>query len=131
MIRAHAGVVTSAQREAVVFLHEWRFLSDARRSEMADRRDAYEALFRAVIAEGAAAGEFARVDARMSAMVILSALNGIASWYRPDGELTPDQIAEQYADLFLRSLACPPDAASHERSTDSQPEAHFMTRTIT
>ena len=122
MIGAHVSVVTSAQRDAVVFLHEWRFLSGERRSEMAVRRDAYEALFRAVIAEGIAGAEFAPVDARMSAMVILSALNGIASWYRPDGALTPHQIAEQYADLFLRSLACPPEI---------QPEAHAMTRTIT
>jgi len=122
MIRAHVSVVTSAQREAVVFLHEWRFLSDERRSEMAGRRDAYEALFRGVIGEGVAAAEFAPVDARMSAMVILSALNGIASWYRPDGALTPDQIADQYADLFLRSLSC---------TVDSRTEAHFMTRTIT
>lgn len=122
MIRAHVGVITSAQREAVVFLHEWRFLSGERRSQMAGRRDAYEALFRAVIADGVAAAEFAPVDGRMSAMVILSALNGIASWYRPDGELTPGQIADQYADLFLRSLACPVDSPS---------EAHSMTRTIT
>ncbi len=27
MIRAHVGVVTSAQKDAAVFLHEWRFLS--------------------------------------------------------------------------------------------------------
>ena len=108
MIRAHVAVVTSAQRDATVFLHEWRFLSRERRAEMAARRDAYEALFRAVIADGVAAGDFAPSDPRMSAMLILPALNGIASWYRPDGELTADQVAQHYADLFLRSLACPP-----------------------
>jgi len=51
MIRAHVGVVTSVQKDAAVFLHEWRFLSDARRAEMLARRDAYEALFRDVCAE--------------------------------------------------------------------------------
>src|SRR6187401_3322539 len=35
MIRAHVGVVTSIQKDAAVFLHEWRFLSSARRTEMA------------------------------------------------------------------------------------------------
>src|SRR5688572_25848567 len=34
MIAAHVGVVTSSQRDATVFLHEWRFLSDTRRTEM-------------------------------------------------------------------------------------------------
>ena len=31
MIRAHVGVVTSIQKDAAVFLHEWRFLSPTRR----------------------------------------------------------------------------------------------------
>lgn len=104
MIRAHVEVVTGAQRDAVVFLHEWRYLSPDRRDEVAARRDAYEALFRQVIADGAAAGDFAPTDSRLSAMAILSALNGICAWYRPDGELTSDQIADHYADFFLRAL---------------------------
>jgi AcrR family transcriptional regulator len=104
MIAAHVGVVTSAQRDAAVFLHEWRFLSAQRRAQMAARRDAYEALFRATIADGVGSGQFARVDPRLTAICILSALNGIATWYRADGELTADQLADQYADLFLRAL---------------------------
>ncbi|HUG47294.1 MAG TPA: TetR/AcrR family transcriptional regulator [Candidatus Limnocylindria bacterium] len=121
MIRAHVGVVTSAQRDAAVFLHEWRYLSGERRQMIAGRRDTYEALFRAVIADGVTSGEFAPTEPRMSAMLMLSGLNGIATWYRPDGDLTPDQIADQYADLFLRALAVPA----------AMPEPHFTTRTIT
>jgi AcrR family transcriptional regulator len=116
MIRAHVGVVTSAQKDAAVFLHEWRFLSQNRREQMAERRDAYEALFRRAIADGVAAGAFNAVDTRLAAMALLSALNGIATWYRPDGPLTPAEVADHYADLFLGGLV------------DSQP--HFMTRTF-
>ena len=123
MIRAHVRVVTSAQRDAAVFLHEWRFLSADRRAQVAARRDSYEALFRRVIADGVAAGDFAPTDVRLTAMAILSALNGIASWYRPDGALSPAQIGDQHADLFLRALVMPAPA--------STPEPHFMTRTIT
>ncbi|MDQ3937241.1 MAG: TetR/AcrR family transcriptional regulator [Chloroflexota bacterium] len=104
MIGAHVAVVTGAQRDAAVFLHEWRFLSPQRRAQVAARRDAYEALFRRTISEGVDSGDFAPLDARLTAMCILSALNGIATWYRADGELTADQVAEQYADLFLRAL---------------------------
>src|SRR4051812_25981069 len=46
MIVAHVGVVTSIQKDAAVFLHEWRFLSADRRTEMLGRRDSYERLFR-------------------------------------------------------------------------------------
>ena len=115
MIRAHVSVVTSAQKDAAVFLDEWRFLSADRRDQVAARRDAYEALFRQAVADGIHAGVFAAVDVRITATAILSALNGIAAWYRPDGALSADEIADSYADLFLKALN----------------EPHFMTRTIT
>jgi AcrR family transcriptional regulator len=104
MIRAHVEVVTSDQKNAAVFLHEWRFLSQERRDQMAGRRDAYEALFRHVIDEGIGTGDFETVDSRLTAMAILSSLNGIATWYRPRGALSAREIADQYADLFLRAL---------------------------
>ena len=115
MIRGHVAVVTSSQKDAAVFLHEWRFLSTDRREQMAARRDAYEALFRAAISDGIHAGYFQPVDVKMAAMAILSALNGIATWYRADGLLSPDEIANSFADLFISALR----------------ETHFMTRTIT
>ena len=104
MIRGHVAVVTSSQKDAAVFLHEWRFLSADRRADVARRRDAYEALFRGVIDDGIAGGTFRQVDARLTAMAMLSSLNGIATWYRPDGPLTADQIADQHADLFVHAL---------------------------
>ena len=107
MIRAHVAVVTSAQKDAAVFLHEWRFLSQARRDQVAGRRDEYEALFRRAIADGVASGDFGHVDPRLTAMAILSALNGIATWYKPDGTLSPTAIADRHADLFLRALTYP------------------------
>jgi TetR/AcrR family transcriptional regulator, cholesterol catabolism regulator len=104
MIRAHVGVVTTIQKDAAVFQHEWRFLSPSRRAEMQARRDAYEAVFRDVIREGIASGDFREVDVRTTAMAILSALNGIPTWYRPTGQLTAAEIADRHADLFLRAL---------------------------
>ena len=116
MVGAHVAVVTGAQKDAAVFLHEWRFLSADRRDEIAERRDSYEQLFRQVIADGSAAGEFIAVDPRLTAMAILSALNGIATWYRPDGRLSADDVATQHADLFINGL------------TDHEP--NFMMRTF-
>jgi TetR/AcrR family transcriptional regulator, cholesterol catabolism regulator len=108
MIRGHVAVVTSSQRDAAVFLHEWRLLSTERRFALAARRDNYEALFRKVIAEGADTGAFRPVDPKLTAAAILSALNGIATWYRSDGPLTAEQIADKHADLFLHALEATP-----------------------
>jgi AcrR family transcriptional regulator len=112
MINAHVAVVTGIQKDAAVFLHEWRFLSAERRAQISARRDAHEAFFRQVIASGIDAGEFRDVDPRVTAMAILSALNGIPTWYRPNGKLTADQIADQHADLFLHALETRTEADS-------------------
>jgi AcrR family transcriptional regulator len=95
MIAAHVEVVASGRERAQVFLFEWVALSQERRERVARSRDAYEDHFTRVIAEGIAAGELAPADARM---------NALAHWYRPDGPLSPDAIARQYADLFLCGL---------------------------
>lgn len=107
MVGAHARVVTDDLGNATVFLHEWRFLGNDRRAEIARRRDGYEALFRQVIADGIATGEFRADDPKIAATLILSALNGIAGWYRRDGPLPADTIADQYAELFTRALVQP------------------------
>jgi AcrR family transcriptional regulator len=104
MISAHITVITDDLGNASSFLHEWRFLSAERREAVAARRDRYEQRFREVIRAGIAAGDFTRRDPRIAAIWILSALNGIAAWYRSDGALSPTAIADQYADLILEGL---------------------------
>lgn len=105
LVRAHVGVVTEDIERASVFVHEWRALEDERRQEIALRRDAYEARFRVVIANGVQTRAFARVDPPTTAAYILTALNGIVAWYRPDGRLSPRAIASAYADLSLRAVS--------------------------
>jgi hypothetical protein len=104
MIRAHVRVLTDNLEDSAVFLHEWRFLSPERRSEILARRDTHEQAFRDAIAAGTAAGDFRLVDERIAARDLLSALNGIAGWWQPDGPLSADQVAEAYADLHLSGL---------------------------
>jgi hypothetical protein len=84
---------------------EWRHLSEPRRAAIDARRDAYEARFRATIEDGVAGGAFRSTDPAIAAAFILTALNGIATWYRPDGRLSADRVADQYVDLALRSLS--------------------------
>ena len=103
-VRAHARVVAGDVEHASAFVSEWRHLSADRRTELLARRDAYEARLRGLIQEGQAAGDFALVDASIAATFLLTALNGVAAWYRPDGFLSPDQLADLYADLAVRSL---------------------------
>jgi AcrR family transcriptional regulator len=104
LVRAHVTVLARDPGLASVFVHEWRHLSSDRRTVVLGRRDAYERRFRDVIAEGMASGEFVHTDPAVAATFILTALNGLASWYRPDGRLGADRIADHYAGLAVRSL---------------------------
>jgi AcrR family transcriptional regulator len=104
LVEGHVDVVTSDPERASVFVTEWRHLSADRRAAIAERRDAYEQRFRATIDDGIAVGAFRQTDPAIAATFILTALNGIATWYRPDGRLTADRVADHYVDLALRSL---------------------------
>jgi len=84
LVEAHVDVVTSDPQRASVFR---------------PRR------FRDVITDGIAVGAFRASDTNLAATFILTALNGIATWYRPDGRLTADRVADHYVDLALRSLS--------------------------
>ena len=105
LVEAHVDVVTSDPQRASVFVTEWRHLSADRRAAMAERRDAYEQRIRDVVRNGIAVGAFRPIDAAIATTFILTALNGIATWYRPDGRLSRDRIADHYVDLALSALS--------------------------
>lgn len=105
LVRAHVDVLTADVGEASVFVHEWRALGPSRRQAILARRDAYQERFRRRIADGIAIGAFGMTDPSIAASTLLSALNGIASWYDPTGRLGPDRIADHLVDLTARMLA--------------------------
>ena len=104
LVEAHVDVVTAHVDEAGVFVNEWRSLGAERRQRVLERRDAYQARFRRHVDAGIAIGSFAMTDSAIATSSILSALNGIASWYDPAGRLAPDRIADLLVDLILRML---------------------------
>lgn len=104
LVRTHVEVLTADVDEAGVFVHEWRALGPERRAEILRRRDAYEARFRRRIGEGIAVGAFALTDPAIASGAILSAVNGVATWYDPAGRLSADRIADHLVELALRML---------------------------
>jgi len=59
--------------------------------------------FRELIAEGADAGVFDVPNRRMASNALMSLGVDIARWYRDDG-LRPEEIAEAYAEMAVRSF---------------------------
>jgi AcrR family transcriptional regulator len=105
LIRAHVEVLTADVGEASVFVHEWRALGPEHRAAVLARRDAYEARFRGRISDGIASGAFAMTDPAIASTVLLTALNGVATWFDPDGRLGADRIADHLVELSMRMLS--------------------------
>ena len=104
MIIAHVGVITNNLQASAIFLREWRHLSEPRRTEYAERRAAYENIFRSVIRQGVEENLFKHFDEAFSARTILSAINWTHTWYRPKGELTAEEVGEHLAAFLLSGL---------------------------
>ena len=104
LVRAHIEVLTGDVDEAGVFVHEWLSLGPDRRAAILARRDAYEARFRQHIEDGIAVGVFAMTDPAVAATTLLSALNGVATWYDPSGRLPAGRVTDHLADLAMRML---------------------------
>lgn len=89
---------------AAVLLLEHRSLEPHYHASHIPRRDRFESLWRELIEDGRRKQVFNCSDPALSAKALLGAMNWIITWYRPDGKLTAEQIADQYANLFLSGL---------------------------
>ena len=102
----HVTTATEHLAASTVFLNEWRYLSPDHRDEIQAKRDRYEEIVRRIVTDGIAAGEFrSDADVRFAATLFLSAANWVYTWYRPGGELTPEEIGRRFADLIVKGLA--------------------------
>ncbi|MHA6247311.1 TetR/AcrR family transcriptional regulator [Pontibacter sp. CAU 1760] len=103
-IAAHVQVLTKNTAASAVFLHEWRHLSEPHHGEFLALRDKYERHFRDIIKLGMANGEFMVPDEKFAVLTILSGLNWIHTWYKPEGKMSPAEIAENLSEMLLHGL---------------------------
>jgi len=107
LIETHIRYAAENLDIATVVLFEHRAMLDfpALRAEYVARRDFFESQFRKAIQEGVDSGDFCPVDVPIVAQALLGAHNWLVMWYRPDGRLSPPEIASVIAEVFLRGLA--------------------------
>jgi AcrR family transcriptional regulator len=104
-VRAHTRLLTENPDAGHVFLHEWRHLSEPSLGNFKKLRDEYEAAFRSIVRNGEDEGVFQEVDHKFATLTILSSLNWVVEWYRPDGDMSPDEIAARLTRFILSGLS--------------------------
>lgn len=89
---------------ASVLLLEHRSLNLELREKHILKRDQFEALWKDMIDEGRRVGVFSDVDNSIAAKAVLGLMNWSITWFQEGGRYSTDELASQFADLFLSGL---------------------------
>ena len=100
LVRTHLGTLLEADCNSPMLLNEARSLDVAARAEIAAAFDRYQAPWQATLDELAACGRIASAAAPLR-LLLFGMLNWSGHWYRPDGPLTVDQLADSAVALLL------------------------------
>ena len=98
-IAAHRDhmLVFAQERHVIEREPQWR--------EVRRQRDAFEQILDDVLARGERDGTMAFADRGLTLLALLGMVNHTATWMRPRGRLSAEQIADGYCELILRAGA--------------------------
>ncbi len=119
LVEEHVAVLIDDLQASAMAL-EFTALGEPYLSRIIAMRDRYEDGFRRILREGIEAGEFVPVNPRLAGFMILGGINWIARWFDPRGPLSPQTVAQHFADLFLRALGADPASVPRLERPESE-----------
>lgn len=114
IITSHAQLVTRGQGAITILVDEITALPPAQNRIITRRKREYFNRLREILNELKAAGKLNDVDTTAATFSLLGMVNWLSRWFRQDGDLTQEQVAEQIAKIALHGLLRP-----ESRSTQS------------
>ncbi len=103
-VRVHVAFHLERQKENFIANAELRGLTAEHHQTIVDMRDQYELIFQDLIRQGTGEGVFADVDVKILSYAILTLCTAGATWYKPDGRLAVDEIADIYENFIVSGL---------------------------
>lgn len=103
IIREHVRVMTDTLQGSPLAFEVTAF-SEERQAEIIAARDRYEREMRRVLKQGIHDGIFRDVNEKIAVFAVLGAVNWIARWYRPEGNLHAAELGAQFADHLIDGL---------------------------
>lgn len=104
MVQVYLRLLADNSDLSAVLLFEHRSLEPAQHKRHIPNRDRFEALWRDTLEDGVRDGLFDCPDTALVARALMGVLNWTLTWYRPNGSLSIEQIADQYTTLLLTGL---------------------------
>ncbi len=103
-IKTHAMAIARNPAGAAIFFREDRGLGEGYLQHYLAKRDEFERLFRLIVKEGIERGEFCPIDITITVQALLGMVNWMTRWYRPEGRLSAEEIAELFAQISMEGL---------------------------
>lgn len=104
IIASHAQLVTRGQGAITILVDEITALTPAQNRVITRRKREYFNLLRGVLDELKTAGKLHDVDTTAATFSLLGIVNWLSRWFRQDGALTQEQVAEQIVKIALGGL---------------------------
>jgi AcrR family transcriptional regulator len=113
-IANHIRLHTSYKSEFFIIDTEIRALEGENRTHILALRDHYEALLQEILRDGMEQGVFRRTDVKVSSYAIIAMCTEVATWFRPDGRLTVQQVIDMYSSMTTQGLLIDHTAAQRQ-----------------
>lgn len=104
IVETHVLAHARGQRESFIGNSELRSLEPVGRALIVTKRDAQQRMFDRVVADGVQRGVFTTPHPVEAARVIVSACTAVATWFRPDGPLSAEEVAKRYERVALDTV---------------------------
>ena len=112
IIASHAQLVTRGQGAITILVDEITALPPAQNRIITRRKREYFNRLRELLDELKAAGKLNDVDTTTATFSLLGMVNWLSRWFRQDGDLTQEQVAEQIVKIALHGLLRPESRAA-------------------
>jgi AcrR family transcriptional regulator len=104
LIRCELQSIMGGTGEAMaVLVYEWRSLSEESQHYILQLRESYEQIWLGVLGEARAEGYFT-ADPFILRRFLTGALSWTTTWFRPEGPMSLDELAEQALSLVIKDV---------------------------
>jgi AcrR family transcriptional regulator len=114
---------TVRRKETFIALMDVRSLDATDYAHYHDIRATFDRVVAEILDAGHAAGVLNVGDSSVAAIAIMTLVTNICRWYRPDGRLAPDEIADRYVELVFAMVNAEAAAAKTVRRQQSTKRA--------
>ena len=112
-IANHIRLHTTYKAEFFIIDTEMRALEEEHRSYILGLRDKYEALLQELLLDGMERDVFRRSDVKIASYAMIAMCTEVATWFRPDGRLSVQQVITIYRQFITEGLLHTPAVTAH------------------